>query len=133
MPPSPADIAQWCDISPIQAPPMPVCRYVEEMATKRSVSVTPQVKHRPPPSTNKASHPGPVETSPEVQNRDISGPTKGLMSSNFFKKKYWYQTFLKNLSQYLDTYESFLYLTCKNKMQYASVYVSIEFSSNTQS
>ena len=43
----------------------------------------------PLPSVNKAAHwPwNPEEMSPEVQDRGISDPTKGLLSSNFFLKK----------------------------------------------
>ena len=54
----------------LQAPPMPGCRYVEEissaamLATKRSAGVTPEmnlrecVTHTPLPSANKAAHSG---------------------------------------------------------------------------
>ena len=43
------------------------------------VNLNEHVTYKPLPSAN---------MSPEVQNRGVSGPTKGLVSSNFFKKKY---------------------------------------------
>ena len=80
----------WHDESQFQAPPMPAHRYVEDkslaamLATKRSAGVTPEVNlgkcvtHRSPPSVNNAAHSGfkTQETSPEIQDRGINGPTK---------------------------------------------------------
>ena len=60
------------------------------LPANRSAGVTTEVnlKERvtctPPPSANKAAHSGfeaKSRRSPEVQNRGISGPAKGLMSS----------------------------------------------------
>ena len=51
------------------------------------------ITHTPPPSVNKAEPTLALkprgDTSPEVQKRGISGPTKGLVSSKkYFKKKF---------------------------------------------
>ena len=78
---------------------MPTHRYVEEngltamLAAKRSAGVPPKVNLREcvtcnsPPSTNKAAHSG-FETQRKCHQKSktgkVSGPTKGLMSSNFF-------------------------------------------------
>ena len=73
---------------------MPAHRYVEEngsdarLAARRLAGVTPEVNIRehvtfmPQPSANKAA-----QGTQEVQNRGISGPQKGHMSSNFFFQK----------------------------------------------
>ena len=81
---------------------MSSCSYVEEigmaamLVTKRSAGVAPEVNLRecvmcmPLPSANKAAHSGFEthwrETSPEVQNNGISGPTKRtrVLQKNFF-------------------------------------------------
>ena len=70
---------------------MPARSYIKEISlaamlpAKRLAGVAPEVKlrecvtHVPPPSVNKAAHFGfetREETSIEVQNRGISGPTK---------------------------------------------------------
>ena len=67
------------------------------LAVKRSAAgVTPEVNlreytsHVPLLSTNKASHP--EETSPEVQNRGISGPIERHVGHQKFKKKHTHKT-----------------------------------------
>ena len=79
---------------------MPACRYMDEngsaamLATKRLVGVTPEVNFRecltcmPLPSANNALWLwNPEEISPEVQNRDISCPTKRTYVHEKISKK----------------------------------------------
>ena len=92
------------------------CKYVEEMgsaamlATKRSVDVAPQVAHRPPPSANKATYPG-FETQWKHHQKSKTGVLVAPQKRHIDAK-----TFFKNLSKYLEVDESFLYLTCRNKL-----------------
>ena len=78
------------------------------LAIKRSASVTPEVNLRNPFHTGKEVckygdqlrlwNSG--QTSPKVQNRGISGPTKKTMSSKFF--------FIKNVPKALNEYDQML-------------------------
>ena len=84
-----------------------VCRYVDQkglaamLTSIQSASVAPEVNLRNPlcagQEARKWGNPpwlwNPGQTSPQVQNRGISGPRKGLMSSKNFKKKKKIKTF----------------------------------------
>ena len=66
--------------SRFRVPPI-LRRYVEEMARLPEVNLREHVIRTPPPSGNKA------ETSPEVQNRGLSGPAKRTHVLQKFLKK----------------------------------------------
>ena len=76
------------DRSQFRDPPMPAHRYVEE----NGLAFAPQVNLR----VNKAAHSG-IETSPEVQNRGISG----LINRTYVLQKFNFQIYFLYLN-YLD-------------------------------
>ena len=67
------------------------------MTSIQSAGVAPEVNLRITEARKYASDPpwlwNPEQMSPEVQNRGISGPTKGLLSSKNFKKKLQYDMY----------------------------------------
>ena len=81
---------------PIESGILPLLKHAcgAMLAAKSLAIVTPEANLRECiscmslPSANKAAHSG-FETSPEVQNRGISGPTKRTSVLHFLLKKYF--------------------------------------------
>ena len=99
---------------PFRAPPVPPCRYMEEiglaamLATKRLAGFTLELNlsviHMPLPSANKATHSG-FETQRRYHQKSKTGasvaPQTGLMSSNIFTKKRNSFTTCKGIGRFL--------------------------------